>query len=688
MRNLDTEGEGYMNTLRGRLVIVFMILSLGGLAVIGFLGVNNSGKALIESAEREGMALGKGVAGETELFFRERLNFLRLQSQRNVVRSMEWETQKAGLQEAIREYDGILDVLVLTPEREERYLTGAMEDAAQSLDVSKVLNEGKRIVSPVITLKKSGKKIFLFAVPILSAEGATLGLLAAAVDTASLEPITSPVRWGATGYAFVADQKGIIAAHPNKVHVAVLNASVEGGPITTELATSIRKGLAGEKGLGQYSFEGFDKYVAFHPVPTLGGVLAITSTVDEFLAPVRGIRNALLVAGLIIVLLVIAASLWMAGSIAKPIDLAAQRMKQVAEGDLTSTVKITSSLREVRMLEESINSMITLMSASLGEIRANSRSVLSRAEDMSAAAEQFSASIDEVLARAERSSTNTESSAAALEETNAGVEEVAAGAQAGARSAAAAGEEAVGIAQAADAGGKSVQAIEVLIGKTASAGEKVSDAVENLAETVKNISGFVATITSIADQTNLLALNAAIEAARAGDAGRGFAVVAEEVRKLAEDSNRAAGEIGKLIGDVTNRTESALKDTKGAASIIEELVERANETNLVIEDVVKRVNVVTEQIQTIAAAMEEQSASAEEMTAGMDSASRSSLEISEQVGGIALSMNEQSKALSSITASSEELVRLSEAMERSVAVFRMKEEEPLGLMPSKPVRKS
>lgn len=310
-----------------------MILSLGGLAVIGFLGLNTSGKALIESAEREGMALGKGVAGETELFFRERLNFLRLQSQRNVVRSMEWESQKTGLQEAIKGYDGILDVLVLAPEKEERYLTGAMEDAVQALDVSKVLNEGKRIVSPVITLKKSRKKIFLFAVPILSAEGATLGLLAAAVDTASLEPIISPVRWGATGYAFVADQRGIIAAHPNKAHVGVLDASTESGSITAELAAFTRKGLAGENGLGQYSFEGQDKYVAFYPVPTLGGLLSVYSTVDEFLAPVRGIRNALLVAGLIIALFVIAASLWMAGSIAKPIDLAAKKMKQVAEGD-------------------------------------------------------------------------------------------------------------------------------------------------------------------------------------------------------------------------------------------------------------------------------------------------------------------------------------------------------------------
>src|SRR3712207_7453556 len=52
---------------------------------------------------------------------------------------------------------------------------------------------------------------------------------------------------------------------------------------------------------------------------------------------------------------------------------------------------------------------------------------------------------------------------------------------------------------------------------------------------------------SIAEQTNLLALNAAIEAARAGDQGRGFAVVAEEVRKLAEESQRAAASIADLI---------------------------------------------------------------------------------------------------------------------------------------------
>ena len=64
------------------------------------------------------------------------------------------------------------------------------------------------------------------------------------------------------------------------------------------------------------------------------------------------------------------------------------------------------------------------------------------------------------------------------------------------------------------------------------------------------VDDFATTISEIASQTNLLALNAAIEAARAGDAGRGFAVVAEEVRKLAEQSGRAAHEVTANVGRI------------------------------------------------------------------------------------------------------------------------------------------
>ena len=101
-----------------------------------------------------------------------------------------------------------------------------------------------------------------------------------------------------------------------------------------------------------------------------------------------------------------------------------------------------------------------------------------------------------------------------------------------------------------------------MIAEVSNSGAKVSSAVDDLAASVAGITGFVDTIRNIADQTNLLALNAAIEAARAGEAGRGFAVVAEEVRKLAEDSNRAAREVGRVIGEVAGKTENAQEDQK------------------------------------------------------------------------------------------------------------------------------
>ena len=75
----------------------------------------------------------------------------------------------------------------------------------------------------------------------------------------------------------------------------------------------------------------------------------------------------------------------------------------------------------------------------------------------------------------------------------------------------------------------------------------------------QEIGQIVETISGIAEQTNLLALNAAIEAARAGEQGRGFAVVAEEVRKLAEDSQRAAAQISKLIGHVQADTDGVIE---------------------------------------------------------------------------------------------------------------------------------
>ncbi|HTI04282.1 MAG TPA: methyl-accepting chemotaxis protein [Gemmatimonadales bacterium] len=93
------------------------------------------------------------------------------------------------------------------------------------------------------------------------------------------------------------------------------------------------------------------------------------------------------------------------------------------------------------------------------------------------------------------------------------------------------------------------EAIERLVALKAFVGES-SSKVQQLGQTSRRITGFIASIRELADMTNLLALNAAIEAARAGKHGKGFGVVADEVRHLAEQSATAAAEAGELVQDI------------------------------------------------------------------------------------------------------------------------------------------
>jgi methyl-accepting chemotaxis protein len=161
--------------------------------------------------------------------------------------------------------------------------------------------------------------------------------------------------------------------------------------------------------------------------------------------------------------------------------------------------------------------------------------------------------------------------------------------------------------------------------KSAEDAKSGGEAVEETVRAMKDIAEKISIIEEIARQTNLLALNAAIEAARAGEHGKGFAVVASEVRKLAERSQSAAGEISELSSSSVEVAEKAgemlnrmVPDIQRTAELVQEIAAASKEQDTGAEQVNKAIQQLDQVIQQNASASEQMASTSESLSSQAD----------------------------------------------------------------------
>jgi len=502
--------------------------------------------------------------------------------------------------------------------------------------------------------------------PFFDAQGKFQGVATGDLDFVTLQQIIKGMQMEVKANFYLLDTDGTYLAGPdqNKILKEIItedsNLSLQVGAKTMLLNKD-----------GSFSYTNNGARRVYHAqVPNLGWILAADISEAELLSPLQALLYRMLALIICAALVCGVIFYWYSYYIVKNIQRVNGMAELITSGDLSTTLNARSK-DEFGAMTRNLNTMTTQLKSIIQGLVSSSEQLAASSEELTASADEGRQATGHIASSIQDVTNGIKERLASLEATNKAsthvtdqiteiirhIDKVADGSRAT-------------VAKAANGDLVVQKAVKQMLSIEQKVNH-IADVTNSLGKKTVAIDQILTLITNIAAQTNLLALNAAIEAARAGEQGRGFAVVADEVRKLAEQSSVAAGQISNLIGQVKHETTIAVKVAEEGKSTVHEGLAMANAAGQAFQDISQGVNDFTALARQAAAAVREIGLQLNGMVTAIKVVADIPQEIAYSMESIVSMTEEQDASMEDIRDAATMLAKMAEDLEENIKFFKL-----------------
>jgi len=342
-----------------------------------------------------------------------------------------------------------------------------------------------------------------------------------------------------------------------------------------------------------------------------------------------------------------------------------------ATRDSANAIKDTgtrSTLATKKMAEEKARAR------TLARVQAVSEKLSSATEQVGSAITEATSAVQELEKTMLSITTQTEEATSAAEESRAAINQIEKAADDANKKAEFSIQKVSGLREMSNTTTGDIENLMRGVNDAANANVESARMIVELEKQSEEIGKIVHAVVRIADQTNLLALNAAIEAARAGEHGKGFAIVADEVRNLAEMSEKSARGIQEVVNEIQTQVKIVAADTEAAGKKGRDEVEKAKGVTATLKQIGDELNGLMEGAQIISRNAIQALAGAKEYLKGAEEIGSASEEAASACTESQRAVEEQSKAYSEMTEASNSLSEMAETLKTSTNAQKSAEE--------------